>query len=133
VHIELLLNSSPAILLHVVCALAALAIGAIQLFSQKGTSQHKVLGYIWVGLMFIISISAFWIKELMPRSPVFGFSPIHLLSIWVIYQLFRGIYFARKSDIIRHARCMKYTYLGGLIVAGLLTLLPGRVLFKVLF
>jgi uncharacterized membrane protein len=30
-----------------------------------------------------------------------------------------------------HRRCMLYTYIGGLIIAGIFTFMPGRLLFKV--
>ncbi len=42
---------------HALMALLAVVIGGVQLMSAKGTSQHKVLGYIWVSLMMYVSIS----------------------------------------------------------------------------
>lgn len=112
-------------------ALFAIVVGAIQFASKKGSALHKTLGYIWVIAMIVICLSSFGIKAVMPNGIFLGFSPIHLLSIWVLFQLARGIYFARKHEIARHRKCMVYTYFGGLLIAGIFTLMPGRFLYKV--
>lgn len=125
-----LLNASLAIKIHLLTAVVAFLIGLIQLLSRKGTVRHKWLGYLWVVLMLTICLASFGIKEIMPMSVVFGYSPIHLLSIWVLFQVFRGLYFARIGNIIKHKRCMLSTYFGGLIIAGVFTLMPGRLLYK---
>ena len=131
-NLALFSQATPVILLHLAFALLALVVGAIQLVSKKGTALHKVLGYIWVTSMVVISFSSFEIKTIMPNGIFWGFSPIHLLSIWVLFQLARGIYFARNHEIVRHRKCMVYTYIGGLLIAGAFTLMPGRFLYKVL-
>ena len=125
-------EATPAILVHLVCALLALIFGAIQLISKKGTIAHKTVGYVWVISMAIICISSFGIRKIMPGGPFLGFSPIHLLSIWVLIQLVRGVQFARKHEIDRHRKTMAYSYFGGLIIAGAFTLMPGRLLYRAL-
>lgn len=123
--------ASPAIITHLLFAILAFGFGAIQLVSTKGTRAHRLLGYIWVVAMIIICVTSFSIKEIMPSGRFGGFSPIHLLSIFVLVQLTRGIYFAKKKDIKRHRQCMLYTYIGGLVIAGVFTFMPRRLLFKV--
>ena len=123
--------ASPAIITHLLFAILAFGIGAIQLISTKGTRAHRLLGYIWVVAMIIICVTSFSIKEVMPSGRFGGFSPIHFLSIFVLVQLTRGIYFAKTKDIKRHRQCMLYTYIGGLVIAGVFTFMPGRLLFKV--
>jgi uncharacterized membrane protein len=130
VNVALLLNASPFIKVHLVMAVMAFFLGAWQLFGRKGTALHKTLGKAWVAMMFIVSLSSFWIKELMPGSVAWGFSPIHLLSLLVITQIALGLYFARVGNIVGHQRCMTYTYVGGLIIAGVFTFLPGRLLYE---
>ncbi len=124
-------ETTPTILLHLILALLALVFGAIQLICKKGTAIHRALGYVWVIAMVVICLSSFWIKTIMPNGIFWGFSPIHLLSIWVLFQLARGVYFARKHETARHRICMIYTYVGGLLIAGAFTLMPGRFLYKV--
>ncbi len=128
----LISEAAPAILLHLIFALLAIFVGAIQLLCKKGTAAHRVLGYLWVIAMIVICLSSFGIKAIMPSGVFWGFSPIHLLSVWVLFQLARGIYFARRHEIALHRRCMVYTYVGGLLIAGAFTLLPGRFLYKVM-
>lgn len=127
-----LLNASLAIKIHFLAAVVAFLIGLVQLLSTKGTIWHKWLGYLWVVLMLTICLASFGIKEIMPMSVVLGYSPIHLLSIWVLLQVLRGVYFARVGNILKHRRCMLSTYFGGLIIAGIFTFMPGRLMYKTL-
>lgn len=129
-NIATLYQADPLIFTHLIFALLAIVVGAIQFISRKGTGIHRALGYIWVIAMIVICLSSFGIKSIMPDGIFLGFSPIHLLSIWVLFQLARGIYFARKHEIARHRKCMVYTYVGGLLIAGAFTIMPGRFLYK---
>ena len=130
-NFSVLTFASPVILTHLLFALAAFILGGVQLASDKGTRAHKLLGYVWVASMVVICLTSFSIKEVMPNGIFGGYSPIHLLSFFVLAQLARGIYFAKKKNIRMHRRCMLYTYIGGLVIAGVFTFMPGRLLFKV--
>ena len=123
--------SNPAVIIHLLFALAAFVLGGVQLATTKGTRAHRILGYIWVAAMIVICLTSFGIKEIMPNGMFGGYSPIHLLSLFVLVQLTRGIYFAKNQNIKMHRRCMLYTYIGGLVIAGVFTFMPGRLLFKV--
>ena len=123
--------SSPAVIIHLLFALTAFALGGIQLATTKGTRTHRMRGYIWVAAMVVISLTSFWIKDIMPNGMFGGYSPIHILSLFVLVQLARGIYFAKTGNIKMHRRCMLFTYISGLLLAGVFTFMPGRLLFKV--
>jgi uncharacterized membrane protein len=125
-----LLHASPVIQIHALVAILALVIGAVQLFRRKGDAPHRTLGIIWVALMAIVALSSFFIWTIR----VWGlFSPIHLISIFTLWMLWRGVQFARTHDIRSHMRIMQATYLLALIVTGLFTMLPGRIMNKVVF
>jgi hypothetical protein len=62
----------------------------------------------------------------------FGFGAIHLLALWVLVQVAGGAGRARGPDRAA-SRAHGGLYWQGLTVAGLLTLLPGRILNDVLF
>jgi uncharacterized membrane protein len=130
VSLEPLLDASPVIQLHALCAFAALLLGAAQLFRKKGDPVHRALGRTWVGLMAIVALSSFFIWTI---RLVWLFSPIHLLSIFTLFMLWRGVSAARRGDIRRHSRTMQITYVAALIVTGLLTFLPGRIMYHVAF
>ena len=109
------------ILSHLFLALIALVIGAINLFSKKGTHKHKIIGWFWIVFMSYVSISSFWIKELNEGQ----YSWIHLLSIWTLFSLIISIIAIKFGYIKTHRNFMIGTYIG-LFIAGVFTLLPGR-------
>jgi len=125
-----LFQASPVIQIHAYCAVLALLIGAAQLFRRKGDRLHRVTGRVWVGLMAVVALSSFFIWTI---RTFWLFSPIHLISIFVLVMLWAGVARARRGDIGRHARTMQYTYGLGLVITGLLTFLPGRTMYRVAF
>ncbi len=125
-----LLNASPAIQLHAFAAMAAFVIGAVQLTRRKGDNPHRVAGYLWIGLMLIVAASSFWIHEINQWR---GFSLIHLLSIWVLVITPIAVWNARRGNISAHKTSMISLFLGALVIAGLFTFLPGRIMNAVMF
>lgn len=118
---------TPVILTHLVAALAALVLGAWVLGRRKGTALHRTLGRVWVGLMLVTAISSFWIRASG------SFSWIHGLSVFTLFALVGAIWFVRTGRIAQHRRTMLGIYGGGLVVAGLFTLLPQRLLGRLLW
>ena len=98
-----LLDAAPAIPLHAFAAIAALALGIVQFAAPKGTLPHRTLGWIWVILMAVVALSSFWIHQIRLFGP---WSPIHLLSNFTPIML---------------------------VVAGLFTFVPGRIMHAVVF
>lgn len=125
-----LLNADPIVQLHVVTALLAMVLGPFIFFRRKGNRTHKTLGYIWVSTMIIAIGSSYFIHQIRLWGP---FSPIHLLTVYSTWALAQSVYFARQGNIRAHRAAMKGLYTGSLLIAGTLTLLPGRTLNKVLF
>jgi uncharacterized membrane protein len=125
-----LTNASLAIQLHAFSAMAAFLLGAVQLAGVKGTQRHRALGYVWVGLMAVVAVSAFWIHEIGLWGP---WSPIHLLSIYVLAMLPLGIAYARRHNVGGHRKTMLGMFIGALIIAGFFTFMPGRIMHKVVF
>jgi len=115
--------------LHVYAALAALVIGSVILLRPKGRGLHKALGWSWVVAMATAAISSLFITDLNHGA----FSFVHLLSGWVIIALPMAIFAIRNRKVDAHRRAMTGMFVGGLIVAGLLTFIPGRVMFEMFF
>ncbi|TCL00585.1 putative membrane protein [Shimia isoporae] len=115
---------------HAVMALAALALGVVQLIAVKGTRAHRFMGYIWAVLMLGTSLTAVFIHEIR----LWGlYSPIHLLIPVTLASLYLGIRAARQGDMRRHRSIMRSLFLLALVVTGGFTLLPGRAMHAVLF
>jgi uncharacterized membrane protein len=125
-----LLNAAPAIPLHAFAAMAAFALGVVQLAAPKGTLPHRTVGWVWVALMAAVAISSFWIHGLKLLGP---WSPIHLLSIFTLVVLPLAVWRARHHDVAGHRRIMIFTFTGALVVAGLFTFVPGRIMHAVVF
>jgi len=125
----LLFDQTHPIPLHAIMAMIAIILGGIQLSMKKGGAIHKLLGRIWVGLMLIVAITSFFIHEIRLWG---AYSPIHLLSLWTIFILGVGIYYARVGNIKRHKQVMIATYFFALILTGFFTLMPGRVMHQIL-
>jgi uncharacterized membrane protein len=125
-----LLNASPAIQFHAVAAMGAFVLGVVQLSAPKGTLPHRTVGWIWVTLMLVVSISAFFIHQLRIWGP---WSPIHLLAIFTLVMLPIAVWRAHKHEVAQHRRAMLGLFLGALVIAGLFTFLPGRIMHAVMF
>ena len=123
-----LLNAVPQIPVHAFAAMAAFVLGLVQFAAPKGTLPHRTLGWIWVTLMATVAVSSFWIHRIRLVGP---WSPIHLLSIFVLVTLPLAVWRARRHDVADHRRIMILLFSGALVIAGLFTLLPGRIMHAV--
>ncbi|WP_027546638.1 DUF2306 domain-containing protein [Bradyrhizobium sp. WSM2254] len=125
-----LLQAAPAIPLHAFAAMAALVLGLVQFAAPKGTVPHRTIGWIWVVLMAVVAASSFWIHQIRLVGP---FSPIHVLSIFTLVVLPLAVWRAHTHRVADHRRMMIFIFAGALVVAGLFTLLPGRIMHHVIF
>lgn len=125
-----LIESSFVIQVHAASAVAALVLGAVILWRQKGTPLHKALGKVWIGLMLVVATSALFINEIRMIGP---FSPIHIFSMITYAGVVQGLYHIRRGEVTAHRAAMQGLYLGALILAGAFTFLPGRRMHEVLF
>ena len=127
-----LLEQQPLIFVHMLSALAALAVGAVVLARRKGTTSHRAIGWTWVVLMGTAAATSAFMRDTgMPNLA--GFTPIHLLTVTVGVLLPRAVVAARRGNIVSHRRSMRGIYIGGCIVAGMFTLLPMRFLGHLLW
>jgi uncharacterized membrane protein len=115
--------------LHIAAALLALLLGTVQLVGIKGTGVHRLIGWSWIVAMFTVAVSSLFIRQINPGS----FSWIHLLSGWTLIALPMALFAVRRGRIASHARGMTWTFIGGLIIAGAFTFLPGRLMWAVFF
>lgn len=125
-----LLTAAPAIPLHAFAAMAAFVLGLVQFAAPKGTLPHRTIGWIWVVLMAVVAASSFWIHQSRLIGP---FSPIHVLSIFTLAVLPLAVWRAHAHRVADHGLMMIFILAGALVVAGLFTLLPGRIMHRVVF
>ena len=124
------------IVTHTAFALAAVPVGVYIFLNKKGTARHKLVGRFWGVLLTIASISAMPIQSINPGQ----YSLIHLLIPFTIGSLIYSIWSIRRFKVTRqqkyryaHMHSMIGVYVGALLIAGALTLLPGRFLHGIVF
>lgn len=126
---SLLARSPVAIQIHLAAALAALLLGVAQFALPKGTGLHRTLGWAWVVLIGAAAVSSLFIRLINNGA----FSLIHILSAWTLLVLPMAVYAARRGDIARHRGRMTGLFIGGLLIAGTLAFMPGRLMWRLFF
>ena len=125
-----LIEAGPAVQVHVLTILLAALAGPIAFLRRARDRVHRVAGRVFVVAMGVSALSSFLITELALIGP---FGPIHLISVWVLWQLWHAVAHIRRGDVAAHGRAMGDLYFGAIGVAGLFTLFPGRRMSLVLF
>lgn len=122
----------PVVALHLVTALLALVVGALLMTGRKGNLGHRVLGWTFVVMLGTATITSAFIRDHgLPNLA--GFTPIHLLTVVTAVFLPLGVWRARRGDVAGHRRLMTRLFTGAGVIAGLFTLLPGRLLGDLLW
>ena len=117
--------------LHWATAVVAFFLGAAVLASRKGTAAHITMGALYVVLMLVTSVAAFFIRNgevsgleyLTPK----GMTGIHVFIPVTLYGVIGGLYgILVHKDRRAHKWPMVSSYFGALVIAGALTFIPGR-------
>lgn len=113
--------------LHMTAAIAALVLGAVILVRRKGTASHRALGRTWAALMLFVAVTSLWVPAFL------HFTWIHIFTAVTLVSVPLGIWRIRHGNVRAHAATMKGLYIGGLVIAGVFTLVPGRLLGNLLW
>lgn len=122
----LVAEAPTAIQIHLVAAVAAFFLGVFQFVAPKGTGLHRVIGWTWVVLIGAAAVSSLFIRQINPGV----FSLIHILSGWTLLVLPMAVYAARRGEIAKHRGRMTGLFIGGLLIAGALAFMPGRLMWR---
>ena len=120
-------RASPVVQFHLYAALAAVGLGAVMMTSRKGARFHRVAGWIWVGLILLVAGSSLFITGLNGDK----WSLIHLLAGWTLITAPLALLAARRHKVAQHRKAMMGIFYGGVLVAGALAFIPGRLLWNV--
>ena len=83
-----------------------------------------------MAIMATVAVTSFWIHDLRVWGP---WSPIHLLAIFTLVMLPLAVLHARRHDVRRHRKAMTALFTGALVIAGVFTFMPGRIMHAVVF
>jgi uncharacterized membrane protein len=128
----------PLIWVHLLAVLVATSLTPVMLLRAKGTQSHRQIGYVWFSAMMLAALSSLFFQSSTNHVPNWGvfsgdFSPIHLLSFWVLLQGPLIIIRARQRDRVKHERAVRGMVIGALLIAGFFTFPFGRMLGSWLF
>lgn len=96
---------------HMVCALTALGSGAVVLLRRKGTRAHRRTGWVYVGSMLALNVTALMIYRLFG-----GFGPFHAAAVASLATVLAGIVPAVRRKpanwVDHHYAWMTWSYVG---------------------
>ncbi len=127
---DILLDAATPIPEHGLGAFAAVALGGVQLALPAGTAVRKATGSAFVIAMAFVAISSPFLSSMGAWG---CFSPIHLLVPVTLYILWRSARAAVRGDVAGHRRGRLKLYVLALVVRGLFTFRPGRIMFETVF
>jgi uncharacterized membrane protein len=115
--------------LHVLSVTTAFVAGIVIFLLPKGTGYHRLLG--WTFVVAMIGASATSI--MMIRDFNTGINFLHVFTVITAVSLTLGLYAIRRGDVKGHAGNMVGLFVGGLLVAGSFSFIPGRLMWRMLF
>jgi uncharacterized membrane protein len=128
-RLDLIAAAPLVVQVHLVTVLAAFALATAQLLGAKGTPLHRAMGWALAAMFVATALDSLFIRN--PGSGLFN--PFQFFSIWTLIAIPLALVAARRHNVAFHARMMTGFYVGALIVAGVLTFIPGRLMWRVFF
>lgn len=115
-----------AIKIHLLGAVAALALGGVLMSLRKGRLFHRVAGWVWVSLVSVVAGSSLFITSLNHGK----FSILHLFTGWTLIVLPLAVVWARRHEVARHRRTMMGLFYGGFAINLFIAFIPGRTVWN---
>ncbi|OZG72275.1 hypothetical protein BTA51_16170 [Hahella sp. CCB-MM4] len=119
--------------LHLITIVPAFLIGTFLILSRKGTFAHRKLGPAYMLLMITSAVVTLFMPARVGPTLFKHFGLIHLLSLLVLYSVPTAFIAIKQGNIKKHRASMTGLYFGGLILAGIFALMPGRMLNQWIF
>lgn len=119
--------------MHLATIVPAFLIGTFMLMRPKGTPVHMLLGKAYMLLMLLTAVVTLFMPATVGPQFLSHFGFIHIFSVLVLLNVPKAYFAARKRDIKAHKGAMIGLYVGGLLIAGSLALVPGRMLHQWIF
>ena len=113
---------------HLATIIPAFMLGTYLMFSRKGSNPHRLIGKLYLALMFVSAAISLWMPAFVGPRWLGHFGFIHLFSILTILSVPVAIIGVRIGNLKVHIGSMIGLYIGGLIVAGGFALTPGRLI-----
>jgi uncharacterized membrane protein len=125
-----LLAAPLAIQIHLATVVPAFLIGTwLLFFSTKGARAHRFWGATYLVLMTVTAIDTFFVRSIAAGH----LSLVHLFIPLTLFGVVGALWNVRRGNISGHRNAMIGLYVGGLLIAGGFTFLPGRLMHTMFF
>jgi len=128
-----LMTATAVIQWHVGTIVAAALVGLVLMTGLKGTTFHRIGGYIYMAAMFLTGVMTLFIPRPQAGPHLGPFGPLHLFSLTALIGVPAALYFARKGKWMIHGRIMGGLFVGGIGIAGIGAFTPGRIMYQIFF
>jgi len=128
-NIDRFFEVSPVIQAHAAVAIFAFIIGAALMVAPKGSLPHRSAGILFVVLMIVVAITAFFIRGLDGEN----FSIIHVFVPLTLFTAGQVVFFAIRRNRKGHRGAARGLFFGALLIPGLFAFSPGRLMHAVVF
>lgn len=118
---------------HLGTVMPAFLMATFLLFTPKGTPLHKLLGKFAMLLILLTAIITLFMPVSLGPALYKHFGIIHILSAFVIYSIITAYLAIKRGDVKAHKFKLIGVYIGSFFIAGILALMPGRLLHVWLF
>lgn len=115
-----------ALSIHLITVIPAIPLGAYVMLSRKGGHRHKMLGKVWLSMMFVTASATIFIRNVNDGQT----SWIHFLTLLTFIAIPQAIITARQGKIEAHKKHLRNFFVGALVVAGLTAFTPGRTMWQ---
>lgn len=115
-----------ALATHLITVIPAIPLGTYIILSRKGGARHKLLGKVWLSLMFVTAIATIFIRNVNDGQ----FSWIHLFTLLTFIAVPQAIVAARQGRIEAHKKHVRNFFIGALVIAGVTAFAPGRTMWQ---
>lgn len=128
-NLDTFFDAPMVIQLHAGAAIGALGLGLAIFTVARGRALHRALGIGCASLLAVTALTAIFIRT----SPDGSFSWIHAFVPLTFFGLFGVIMGLAGRNWKRHRNAARGLIFGALLVPGLFTLIPGRLMHAVVF
>jgi uncharacterized membrane protein len=119
----------PLVSLHLLTLTVALALTPILLLRRRGDRWHRLMGWAWCVAMFSTAVITLFIRHVSKGS----LGGLHIFSFITIVSVPLLVVAARSHKVGAHRRTVSFLILGALLIAGVFTFIPPRILGSWMF
>lgn len=130
--LEPLLAAPTLVQLHATAGVLALLLGALRLIWFSGARAEPALGWGFLALLVLASVSALLLPLPSGAPNLYGVTPHHGFVVLALAGAGWAVLAAHRGDQLRRQRVVTATFAGVLLMAGLFEMAPGRMLNAVL-